>query len=228
MRVKNVWLKAILCLIVMLAVSLNVYPLIFANGGSCQFEPGCDRDGGESLGVYMTADSRTIGVYIVWGAGHILNAQSGAAAYLNRVETASLYGTDFDDQREILYKVIMEMEMAKSNYEAINELAAVTPYKKSSIEKLLAFDYETFCARAGLNPYIFDRVKEYLCKGDVRGLFARVLKDADVILDQLYSIKEFLEADKSPGINTAWKLNQTFYDFVIMGQYAAQVFSETR
>ena len=228
MSVKNVWLKAILCLIVMIAVSLNVYPAIFSNGGDCQFEPGCDPDGGSSLGVYMTADSRTIGVYIVWGAGHILNAQSGAAAYLNRVETASLYGTDFYEQRETLYTVIMEMERAKAVYEAINELAAVTPYKKSSIEKLLAFDYDSFCEREGLNPYIFERVKAYLGKGDVRGFFARVSKDADVILDQLYSIKEVLEADKSPGINTAWKLNQTFFDYVLMGQYAAQVFSETQ
>jgi len=90
----------------------------------------------------------------------------------------------------------------------------------------LKLKYKTFCASEGLNPYIFERVKPYLDKGDVRGFFARVSKDADVILEQLYSIKEVLEADKSPGINTAWKLNQTFFDYVLMGQYAAQVFSD--
>ena len=218
----------IICLMLLLCVHFNASAEIFTNWGECQFEPGCDTDGGESLGVYFTADSRTIGVYIVWGAGHILNAQSGVATYLNRVEMASLYGTNVYDQREILYRVIMDMERAKSIYEAINELAAVTPYKKSSIEKLQAFDYEAFCEKEGLNPYIFDRVKEYLCKGDVRGVFARVLKDAEVILDQLYYLKEILEVDKSPGIKTAWKLNQSFTDFIIFGQYAAQVFYETR
>jgi hypothetical protein len=77
-----------------------------------------------------------------------------------------------------------------------------------------------------MHPAVFNPLREYLARGDVRGVFSKVLKDTEAILDQLYSIKEILEADKVPEIETTWKLNQTFSDYLLFGQYAAMVFKE--
>jgi hypothetical protein len=49
--------------------------------------------------------------------------------------------------------------------------------------------------------------------------FSRMLKDNEAILGQLSEIKALLESYKTPDVRTAWKLNQTFSDYIFFVRF---------
>ncbi len=214
---------AIILIIVLVGLSVKAYPAIFGNNGECAVEPGCEGGGDSSTGLYILESSGMLKMYIVDGAGYMLNAYSGVGALLRQLEMSEMNGADYDKMREILYGIIEDMERAKYTYYIIKYIMQITPYKKSVIEGLQGFDYDGFREKAGLIPVVFARVKSYLIRGDVRGVFAGIHKNTSVILDQLYALKKTLEADRLPEITSAWQLNQTFTESVLFGQYFSQV-----
>ena len=142
---------------------------------------------------------------------------------MNRFETAELTGADFAGMRDILSRVIDNLERAKCIYMFIDYIAAYTPYRESVIERLKAFDYESFQKSGGLYSKVFDRVKELLSRGDVRGVFSTISKDIDLLLNRLYALKASIDSKKFPSVQSVWQLNQAFSDNLFFGQYFAMV-----
>jgi len=226
---KKFRLEVVLLIMLLAFGSINAFPLFYFNEGGCAFEPGCDPDGGSGdSGLYVPSSSGLMAMYIIEGAGYVLDARAGVTTFMNRFETAELTGADFAGMRDILSGVIDNLEKAKAYYVFINYIAAFTPYREDVIERLKAFDYDGFQKRWGLYPNVFDRVKRYLSAGDVRGVFSVISKDIDLLLDRLYALKRDIDTDKFPSVQSVWQLNQAFSDNIFFGQYFAMVMYEVK
>jgi len=216
--------------IIILITYMPIYAYIWANHTECGYEGElCDTGGTGSGGeLYIPETEGTyyvsIGDIIIDSAGHLLNAYSSMTKLLGNVETAELKGTDFNAMREILYSTIEDMERANTSLTILNAAAATRPYNWPVIYRLWFFDYYRFQNENHLLPGIFDKVKSYLYNGDIRGVYAQCLKDNEAILDQLYTLKEHIDADKFPEINSLWRLNQAYVSTLLFGQYTSQVF----
>jgi hypothetical protein len=216
-----------------LTIIIGIFILSFANisysrlahnWSDCAYEGECD--GGESTSLIGTPMSVSMHTYIVEGAGYFLESYSGMQAFLNRVEVSELKGINYNEIREILYKVIINMERARVEYFILKIKADHTPYKWDVIKKLLEFDFDGFQEKNGLLPSIFEKVEGFLRSGDVRGIYSDMLAGTEEILFQLYEIKESVDADQFPDISALWRINQDYSERVLFGQFSAQIFHE--
>ena len=183
-------------------------------------DSGFEGDGGKSEAL----TSFNIRIYVIEGAGYFLNSHSNFQEFLNRVELSDLNGIDFNDMREILYKAIEDMEKAKNVYYNLKKEADITPYNQVMINFLLDFDYDNFREEKGLNLIEYNKVKNYLIKGDIRGVFSTFLLNSESILEQLYTIKEWIDSDKFPEISILWRVNQAYFEAQLFGQYTSEIF----
>ncbi len=227
-KIKNLNLKILMGLLVLVLTGSYSYSRVWGNYSDCALEPGCESEGevaGTQGSIGTALDSGgSAGMYIVEGAGYLLTSYSGMATFLSRVETAELTGTEYSGLREILYRTIIDMEKAKNAVYLLKLTADRTPYHKPVIERLLMFDYAGFQQKRNLNADIFSGVGGFLSVGDVRGLYGKCLKDMDKILDQLYRLKSVVEADRFPEISSLWSLNHDYATLMLFGQYTSQVF----
>jgi len=225
---KKFRLQVIIFFVVLFSVYINAFPCLYANRGECSFEPGCDPGDGEESGLYVPSGSSLMAMYIIEGAGYVLDARAAVSTFMNRFEMAELTGTDYAGMREGLSDAIENLEKAKYTYMFIELLAANTAYNEPVIERLKAFDYDGFQKKWGLYPNVFDRVKGYLSRGDVRGVWAAVSKDIDQLLLRLYALKSSVNTYKLPNVQSVWQLNQVFSDNFFFGQYFAMVMYEVK
>ncbi|MCP5104631.1 MAG: hypothetical protein GY950_14695 [bacterium] len=193
--------------------------MIVGNWSECAFEEECNDPETSNSGT-----GSGIGIYIVDGAGFLLNSHSGMTAFLNRVEMAEFNGTDFNELREILYQAAEDMEKAKSAYYNLKNAAAQKTYSQPVITKLSQFDYDGFQTANGLNAGIFGDVKNYLHQGDIRGIYDRFLQQSEAILEQLYIVKASVDSDNIPDISSLWRINGDYSEFILFGQYTSEVF----
>lgn len=221
-------MKMVLSIALAVFLGLNLSAMIYQNWGECPFLPGCAPGTGGDSNIYISSGDSLMGMYIVEGAGYVLDAHSGVMAFINRFETAELTGADYTEMGEILNRVIDNLEKARDIYLMINFLAENTPYNEAVIERLKTFDYDGFRERNGLYSVVFERVKGFLVLGDVRGVFAGVLTDIDGLLDRLYALKESTDAAKFPVVQGIWQLNQSFSENLFFGQYFSQVLYEVK
>jgi hypothetical protein len=217
-KIKKFIMKVFLGVLMLILINTFVYSYIVGNWADCGFGGG----GGESKSL----ESFNIRIYIIEGAGYFLNSHSGIQTFLNRVELSELNGIDFNEMREILYKAIEDMEKAKDSYYSLIKEAYRTQYNPVMINFLLKFDYDIFREEKGLNLTIFENVKNYLSRGDIRGVFSTFLSNSENILELLYNIKELMDADKLPDISILWRLNQDYIEAHLFGQYTSEIFHE--
>lgn len=226
---KQFFLRVLLATIVLSLVYTNLYPRLLLNKGGCPYE---DDSCGEEVGILgdisgiSGASPLTISSLIIDGARYFFNSHSDQLIFLSRIEMAEVVGLNFNDLREVLYRSIENMELAKDTYSNLVNITSVTPYKPAVIERLRKLNYEDFQNRKELNRFIFKKVENYLAKGDVTGFFRKVLTDSETILDMLYALKEIVDKDELPLNQDIWKLAQAYSEFHMSGQYAAQVFYE--
>ena len=214
--------KIILGLLILGLFAFNSYSYVTFNWSDCAYRGECD--GGESTSLIMVPMSMSMHTYIVEGAGYFLDSHSNFQAFLSRVEMSEINGVDYNELREILYKSIEDMEKAREAYYNLKITADNTPYKEPVIEALRAFDYDGFQEANGLIPYIFEKVKGYLSKGDVRGIYADALSSMESLLEKLYTVKESLDTDQFPEIKELWRINQFYSESLFTGQYTSEVF----
>ncbi len=216
---KRLKLKFFIGLFVLIVFNSYSFSYIMGNFGDCGF----GEDEGKGLSIVKDI---SIKLYIIEGAGYFLNSYSDMHLFLNKVEMSELNGVDYKELRDILYRVIENMEKAKEAYYNLKQKADNTPYNQAFINQLLSFDYVVFQNENGLNITIFKDVESFLSKGDVRGLFDRLLSNSDEILNKLYTVKESVDAERFPETSTIWRLNQDYSETILFGQYGSEVFFE--
>jgi hypothetical protein len=163
-------------------------------------------------------------VLIIEGAGYFLKSHSDMLLILNKVELSALSGPDYPGMQALMKDALENMEKAGETYKSLIAAAKETPYNPEVITKLMMFDYETFRETNGLNKDIFSRVKNYLVKGDVTGLYVLLESDMVFIIQQLKVIKSSIDTGTFPGISLLWRLNQKYSESLLTGQYIAEVF----
>jgi len=170
------------------------------------------------------AAGTSIGGLIIDGAGYFLKSHSQVLMLLNKVELSELHGMDYPGMQALVKDALENMEKAGETYQSLIAAAKQTPYNPGVIEKLLVFDYETFSESNGLDRDIFSRVKKYLDKGDVTGLYVLLAADMASIIQRLQAVKTSLDAGTLPGLSLLWRLNQKYSESLLTGQYTAEVF----
>jgi len=212
---KRLLLKIFIGVFVFATFNVASYAYIWANYSECGFEGPCER----SLSYNLS-----IGDYIVESAGYFLKSHSDILLFLESVEMSEMNGIDYKELRTIIYGAIENMEKAKESCFNLKQKADATPYNQNVINLLLSFDYNAFQEERGLNIDIFKDVERFLVKGDVRGIYGLLLENSCEILDKLYAIKDFVDADTLPDISMLWRVNQDYMENLFLGQYAAEVF----
>jgi hypothetical protein len=109
-------------------------------------------------------------------------------------------------------------------YEQLIQLAESTPYNREFISKLKGFDYQSFMEKNGLNAVVFNKVREYLEKGDITGSFKHTYSNLCALEDLLTAIKNGTAVNRAPELSLLWKLNETCAETSLFGSYAARIF----
>jgi len=169
-------------------------------------------------------DSSGIRTYVIEAAGGFLKSQSDFLLFLNKIEMEEINGIDFAELKQVINNAVVNMENAMLKYESLTQLADSTPYDQSTITTLVSFNYISFQGNKGSNSVIFKEVKTYLCSGDVRGLYHRLLENTQSLLDQLTAVKSVVDAEVIPENSTLWQVNQAYSEMLLFGQYAAEIF----
>lgn len=80
----------------------------------------------------------------------------------------------------------------------------------------------------GLNRTIFAQVENNLKKGDITGIFKRMVKQHNTMISLLKQIKKDFAAGRVPEIKLFWQLNETASETALSGSYVARVFAQIK
>jgi len=183
---------------------------------------------GGNTGTAAGESPSKIKIYIIEGAAYFLKSHSAMLKVLNLIERSELEGLDYTTLQTELNKTIENMELAKLYYSLLKSTAERTPYNTVKIQQLQSFDYETFQKEKGLNATTFRQVRNYLGKGDVTGFFGDLISRTETILEKLYKIQKTTVENQFPLVQGLWDLNRDYAEFLMAGQYSAQVFYEIK
>ncbi len=206
-------------LTVMLVITFftgQIFAFVYANH-ACRAHNACDEEDYKSSGS-------SIGQMIIEGAGHFLMSHSEMLKLLNKIELSELTVPDYSELQGIINSSIESMEKASETYKNLISIAKETPYNMEVIEKLKIFDYTGYMQKNGLNSVIFLKVKDFLSKGDVTGVYIYLKSDMDSIIEQLYNIKSSIDSKLFPEISMLWRANQKYSESLLFGQGVSEIF----
>jgi hypothetical protein len=218
---KNLFLTALVGMLILLVIPTVVFPRIWGNGAGGGYD---GADGGSSNVAGIQSQFNTIETYVIRGAGFYLDAYSDILVLLNRIEESELSGMDYDEVRHISDRALMNMYNAIETYYYLIRRAEMTPYNEAVIMKLMAFDYAGFMEKRQLNSVLFNKVEEYLRKGDITGTFKYIYIELTAIVKMLHSIRNELYFGKIPELSNLWRLNELCSQTLLFGQYMSRVF----
>ena len=168
----------------------------------------------------------TISYYVTEGGAYFLKFHSEILYFLHKIELYDENDPDYGEFQESIGNAIFYMEGARAAYDDLTYLADITPYNQEVIRELFTFNYGKFRGDSGLNFSLFWDVRRYLKRGDVRGLYRKMLHDTEDILDILYNIQAAVDACQMPEISQIWDLNHRCFLSLIFNQYTSMVFYE--
>jgi hypothetical protein len=143
---------------------------------------------------------------------------------MRKVELADNRELNYPELSQILDSALVNMQQARDTYKLLKETADITPYNPEVIEALKNIDYDRYCEENGLNDEIFNRVKSYLVKGQVTGIYGKLLADMGIMVDLLQKVKKNIDKNLFPPVKTVRQLNQTYSFSLLFGQYVAGIF----
>jgi hypothetical protein len=204
--------KALIGLAAITFLSMNVMGRIKANSTETAFEP--------PTGLTVNPMEQMI----VDGAAYFLESHGDFSRFLTVLESTAGEASDYTAMLKWLNRAGDNMEKANHVYFLLKETADAAPYDLEMVSRLRNFDYDRFAVENRLNTVIFKMVEDYLKKGDVRGIYTRILANTGEIAGMLAELRRQVEAGAFPGLPLTWKANQAYFESLMMGQYCAQVF----
>jgi hypothetical protein len=211
-KYNNVGLTVLMGFICFIILAPQAFALMWVNNLPIVYQ--------QNPGLYK---SQSIDDSIVNGAVYFLNSYSDYILLMNKIELSSKQGIDYSAVGSITNRVITNLEMMKATYSLIIRKSSITAYNTDMLKRLEVFDYQGFLDKAALNPLIFNDVRAYLIKGDIPGIYSRILNDTEQILAGLYGIKKQIDSGIFPDINNLWSLNQAYSNLMFFGQYVSMV-----
>ena len=215
-KVKHTLIKILFTLTLSITLNINLFPYVWCNSS----ERGFDGTGTGTKSQIHAAGS--IGQLVTESAGYLIHSYSDTLLLLRFVEA--------DDRNEIKLQTehsISNLENATQSMYRLISRAQKTPYNRSVINKLAMFDYTGyFQAHETMNPSVWKITAKYLKRGDVKGIYRLLLKKMEQLHPLLLSVYQDILQQGFPRINQLWKLNQSFSNTLLLGQYVARVFSQ--
>jgi hypothetical protein len=208
--------------IVLFCLSSAAYPMMIANESCIIFPNQCDSDGESKARI--TDGLPKIGHLIAESAGFFLESNSYLQLLLSKVELAEINGIDYYATKNILKKAITKMEKSNISYMNLYLQALSTEYDDYVVMILEKFNYKRFELENRLNPTIFKKTKFYLSSADVRGIYCHLYSETFNILQQLHILNDQLESKNIPDVAYLWRINQTYAEVELFGQYVAEIF----
>jgi len=208
------------------AINPHLIGAMFGNESCTAFPNQCDSGsgGGDSDGLYKPQSTVTIGQLVIEGGTYFLKSSRDMDQFLSLVEFSEMSGPDYLSLKTAIDAAIKNMEEAQKAYLRLIILAACTTYNQEIISRLIEFDFSTFQNNNGLIPSIFEKVEMFLSCGNVRGVYKEFYFSTFRILEELRTIKKDVDSNILPDISTLWRINQTFSEVKLFGQYVAEVF----
>jgi len=208
-------LKILLVMVALMIFNIHSFSWWVSNGSSGAFGSGGN-------GINTSID--LIDQYIAEGAGYFLDSYSYTLQFMRKVELASDRELNYPELNQLLEAASINMEQARTAYKLLKEMADQTHYNPAVIDALKNFNYDLYCYSNGLNREIFNGVKSYLIRGQVREIYGKLLSDMGTIIDLMQTVKRNIDNNLFPSVGTVRKLNQTFATSLLFGQYVAGVF----
>lgn len=195
----------------------NIFAILYVNR-SCDAYNSCSPNTNGGFAPSM-------GQMIIEGAGYFLASHADMQSFLNKIELSEINGVNYPGLQEILNSAIVNMENAAGTYKSLIQAAKETPYNQAVIDKLMKFDYRGFMKKNNLVPDIFLKVRGFLARGDVTGAYIKLKASKDAIIIQLHMIKAAIDSNLFPDVNHLYRVNQSYCETLLFGQYIAQVFN---
>jgi hypothetical protein len=205
-----------LILTLIVSLSLNAFGYINNNQTGKGYEEG---SGGNSI-----VERASIEDYIVVGGGYYLKANSSVQELLEVIELQDVEEINWDNVRMTVDNAIENMNNAIETYDALIARAEAAPYYLNVITQLKNFEYDDYRLLHGLNRTIFDKVEDYLRKGNITGLFKHTNTGFNKILTLLTSVKGDIDQNRIPDLSLFWQLNESLSETSMFGSYVARVF----
>jgi hypothetical protein len=162
------------------------------------------------------------------GAANFLQSYANILILLNESELSEQVGFNFTTARTAVNKALKSLISSREQYmQTFLEMRQVN-FESSAIQKLKEFDYNNLVENRQLNPCVMNRVSWFLGKGDLVGLFEKVVKDLDDTIINLSVVRSCLQQDIIPDLEDLRRLYQQYSDFMTFGYYCSLVFSEIK
>lgn len=209
------------CLIFIFLSPLTLSAMIKANSSEEAFT---GTDSGTAKQARLSSPG--MAQLVVQGAGSFLESHSNYLSFLQKYELSEIESIEDSQLLSILDRSITAMEKAEYFYNQLKRTADYTPYNYEIYWTLVCFNYSEFQYRNGLNRDVFTRVSGYLRYGDVRGCYGQILGNCRHILANLKTVKSSIEYGNNRRLTDLWRLNQTYSESLLFGQYIAEIFFE--
>lgn len=211
MNLKKVKLFTVILFILILGS--NAFPHWYVNKSDVGFA----STGVSGAAVYLEN-------YVVEGAGHFLDSYANTLLFMKKLELSGKDSAVDVEAALLLNNALKSMEMANRTFLELKRLADITPYDTAVTDALRQFDYDKFRAAYNIDDKIFDRVRDYLGKGDIRAVYRDIAIDIDTIIKRLKQVKTQVDAGIFPATWDVWSLDRAYSDSERFGQYVARVF----
>ena len=169
-----------------------------------------------------------LGGLTVDAASNFLQSNANVLLFLNEVEISEYNGFNFVRALEFVGSAIEKLEKARTDYGemvVMSDGPGAPPCDKMVANgKLQTFDYEGLVAKEQLNKEIMSLAASYLVKGDVPGVYKKMLADVDLILAELYAMRDTLKKEAQPNLASCWTLLHRYSDTILFGNYVTLVF----
>ena len=220
MKFKSIIFMVIVGLLI-ISSGLPVHARLVANSSEIAFDDAPVGNNGEAATLSYSYNIREL---VIISAGYYLKGQSHINALSEKVELSDIQKTSYYNLRVDVNNSIDNIYNAWYYYQQLESKADYTPYNEVVIRKLATFDYDRFQEKNGLIKDVFNDVKAYLIKGDVRGVYSRISSDIETIYYLLQDVQMYLYWGMIPGNEKMWNLNQQCARTLLYGQYVARVF----
>jgi hypothetical protein len=165
---------------------------------------------------------------IINAASSFLHSYSNVLLLLQESELNTAIGFNFSRTKPAVETALNNLKYSRKEYARVLEIMKTACIDSSAVERLKDFDYGRFTSARRLNPCIMNIVSGFLSKGDLVGLFEKVVKDLDDTIINLSTIRNCLQQDIIPDLEDLRRLYQQYSDFMTFGYYCSLVFSEIK
>lgn len=160
---------------------------------------------------------------VISGAIGFLLSKSYSDLILMEYEKSAKETFNYPAVLDHLDKTISALEGSKESYIKAKEIGERLGYMENKISWFKGFNYDEFISTNKLNNDIALKVKSYLSKSDVIGLYQENINNITDILNTLYYIKSNVSSNVKPDISVMWKLLHQYSEALLWGNYSTMM-----